>query len=65
MQSLAQCDNNVVKITQNRVFLAKNILLPPEFELLMEELGLWVKAFYEYSPELELFMEDFVQGTGM
>ena len=37
IQSLAQCDNSVVKITQNRVFLAEYPL--PEMELLKEDLG--------------------------
>ena len=44
MQSLAQCDKNVVKITQNRVFLAKNTPTPI-LELLMEDFvfgtGVW------------------------
>ena len=61
IQSLAQCDKNIVKIIQNRVFL---VFHPPELVLLTEE----VNVCQEYSPpqELEvLVMEDFVQGTGV
>ena len=61
IQSLAQCDKNIVKITQNRVFL---VFHPQELVLLTEE----VKVCQEYPPpsELEvLMMEDFVQGTGV
>ena len=35
MQSLAQCDKNVVKITQNKVFFVKNNPPPSEVEVLM------------------------------
>ena len=47
MQELGQCEDFVVKITQNTLFLAKNTPSP-------DMNGLWVKAYQE----LKLLMED-------